>query len=75
MNEMTDVTEGTRQSLMRALLHNKGGMTVQALAQALDISRNAVRQHLNSLERDGLVERGKISALRWPTGAALRIVE
>lgn len=60
MNKMTDVTEGTRQSLMRALLHNKGGMTVQALAQALDISRNAVRQHLNSLERDGLVERGKI---------------
>lgn len=60
MNETTDVTEGTRQSLMRALLHNKGGMTIQALAQALDISRNAVRQHLNSLERDGLVERGKI---------------
>jgi len=49
----------TQQSLLRALLHNKAGMTVEALAQALEISRNAVRQHLTSLERDGLVARGK----------------
>jgi predicted ArsR family transcriptional regulator len=64
MNATNDAAEGlregTRRSVMRALLHQKGGMTVHALARAFDISRNAVRQHLTSLERDGLVERGKI---------------
>src|SRR5689334_16801602 len=58
MNVMSDGTEGTRRLLMRALLHNKDGLTVQALAQVLGISRNAVRQHLTSLERDGLVAKG-----------------
>jgi predicted ArsR family transcriptional regulator len=49
----------TQQSLLRALLRNKVGLTVDALAQGLGISRNAVRQHLSALERDGLVTRGK----------------
>lgn len=58
MNVMTPATEGTQRSLMRALLHNKEGLTVQALADALTISRNAVRQHVTALERDGLVAKG-----------------
>ena len=60
MNEMIDTTESTRWSLLRALLHNKAGMTVHELAQAFDISRNAVRQHLTSLERDGLAGKGRM---------------
>lgn len=56
---MTDATETTQRSLMRALLRNKDGLTVQALAQTLQISRNAVRQHLTSLERDGIVTKGR----------------
>lgn len=58
MNAKIEATDSTQRALMRTLLHNKGGLTVQALAQALDISRNAVRQHLTSLERDGLVAKG-----------------
>lgn len=58
MNAMIEATDSTQRSLMRTLLHNKDGLTVQALAQALNISRNAVRQHLTSLERDGLVAKG-----------------
>jgi predicted ArsR family transcriptional regulator len=59
MKITTDAGGSTQQSLLRALLRNKGGLTVEALAQGLGISRNAVRQHLTSLERDGLVARGR----------------
>lgn len=55
----TEVADTTQQSLMRTLLRNKDGLTVQALAQILDVSRNAVRQHLTSLERDGFVTKGR----------------
>jgi predicted ArsR family transcriptional regulator len=53
---------GTQQVLMRVLLRNKDGLTVEALANILDVSRNAVRQHLTSLERDGLVAKGRTQA-------------
>jgi predicted ArsR family transcriptional regulator len=53
---------GTQQVLMRELLRNKDGLTVEALATILDVSRNAVRQHLTSLERDGLVAKGRTQA-------------
>ncbi len=48
----------TQQTLLRLLLHNKDGLTVDALMGALGVSRNAVRQHLAVLERDGAVARG-----------------
>lgn len=64
MNAITEATDSTQRSLMRTLLHHKDGLTVQALAQALDISRNAVRQHLTSLERDRLVAK----AMTRPSG-------
>jgi len=59
MKATTETGGSTQKSLLTALLRNKAGLTVEALAQSLDISRNAVRQHLTSLERDGLVARGK----------------
>lgn len=47
---------GRRQhSLLEALLHNQAGMTVDELSQSLEITRNAVSQHLVSLEGMGLV--------------------
>jgi predicted ArsR family transcriptional regulator len=49
----------TREALLRVLLRNKQGASVEGLAEHLDISRTAVRQHLSSLERDGLVTRGR----------------
>ena len=35
----------------------RGPLTVQELAQALQLTRNAIRSHLSILERDGLVQR------------------
>jgi len=46
---------GRQQSLLKSLLHNEAGMTIDGLSQALDISRNAVVQHLVNLEGMGLV--------------------
>ena len=54
----------TQHALLRLLLHNKPGLTVDALTQSLRVSRNAVRQHLAALERDGAVTRGPTQ----PTG-------
>lgn len=59
MNAKSETPSSTQRSLMRALLRRKEGLTVQALAEALEISRNAVRQHLTSLERDGLAAKGR----------------
>ena len=46
----------TRSALLDALLENKQhGLTLEQLATHLGVSRNAVRQHVTALERDGLV--------------------
>lgn len=52
----------TQQTLLGLLAREKGGVAVDILATHLNISRNAVRQHLMSLERDGIVARGRIQA-------------
>jgi predicted ArsR family transcriptional regulator len=52
----------TQQILLRLLSREKGGLAVDTLATQLNISRNAVRQHLTSLERDGVVVKGRIQA-------------
>lgn len=47
---------GTREELMRTLLqHRDRGLTIDELSRELEITRNAVHQHLVGLERDGLV--------------------
>lgn len=49
---------GVRQrKLLGFMLRNKHGTTVEELAQHLEITRNAVRQHLAALENDGLVQK------------------
>lgn len=53
-----------QQQLLTALLHNREGMTVENLAATLSISRNAVNQHLNSLETAGLVGRTSFTGQR-----------
>ncbi len=47
-----------QQQLLSLLLDHKAGLTVDDLSGRLQITRNAVRQHLAALERDGLVRRG-----------------
>ena len=48
--------------LLSLLSREKGGLAVDTLAAELNISRNAVRQHLTSLERDGVVAKGRNQA-------------
>lgn len=56
---------GARQQLLlKALLHNPHGLSMDQLAQELSISRNAVNQHLASLEKQRYVE----SVLQSSTG-------
>jgi predicted ArsR family transcriptional regulator len=50
---------GERQKqLLKLLRGNKPGLSVDELSKGLEITRNAVRQHLASLEAAGLVEAG-----------------
>jgi predicted ArsR family transcriptional regulator len=48
------LTEGTGGKIMELL--RRGGMTVDQLATVLNLTSNAVRAQLATLERDGLVE-------------------
>ncbi len=59
---MTAVTDlggfgRTQSALMRLLLRVKSGLTVDAIADGLGVTRTAVNQHLATLERDGYVKR------------------
>ena len=45
-----------QQTLLKTLLHNRAGKSVDELAQELGISRNATNQHLSSLTNLGLIE-------------------
>jgi predicted ArsR family transcriptional regulator len=55
---MLEVMGERQQHLLRLLHQRPEGMTVDELAQGLQVTRTAVRQHLTVLERDGLVTRG-----------------
>jgi DeoR family suf operon transcriptional repressor len=58
-------TFGSRQkALLEALLHHRAGISVDELADHLNISRNATNQHLSSLARLDLID----SVLRPSTG-------
>jgi len=47
-----------QQELLNLLLKHKTGLTVDELSKQLEIAKNAVRQHLSSLENDGFVTHG-----------------
>src|SRR5688500_20265369 len=52
-------TIGERQKqLLKLLRGSRPGMSVDELSKGLEITRNAVRQHLSSLEGAGLVAAG-----------------
>ncbi len=55
---MLEIFSERQRKLLTLLLKEKSGLTVDELSKALKITRNAVRQHLASLEGDGLVELG-----------------
>lgn len=55
---MLDILGDTQKQLLKLLLKDKSGLTVDILSKGLKITRNAVRQHLAALESNGLVEQG-----------------
>jgi predicted ArsR family transcriptional regulator len=65
-NEMNLVPQSepgrSRDRILELLLKSEGPLTVQSVASAVGISRNAAHQHLAGMEREGLIERG--SAVR-----------
>ena len=64
---------GERQKqLLKLLRGSKPGLSVDELSKGLEITRNAVRQHLASLEAAGLVAAGATRPSRGrPSAAAL----
>ncbi len=52
---MLDSFSARQRQLLELLLERKEGMTLEALAHELGISKSAVRQHLATLERSGYV--------------------
>jgi predicted ArsR family transcriptional regulator len=55
---MIEILGDRQRQLLRLLLKNKSGLTVEELSKGLKITRNAVRQHLVALEGDRLVAQG-----------------
>lgn len=49
----------TQRVLLQSLQSHKQGLTIEELTQQLGVSRNAVRQHLATLERLGWIEKGE----------------
>ncbi|MBN1238154.1 MAG: HTH domain-containing protein [Gammaproteobacteria bacterium] len=64
MSNALDQLGQTQQQLIRLLQSRREGLSIDALRSALNVSRNAVRQHLTSLLAQGLVAHGPIV----PTG-------
>jgi predicted ArsR family transcriptional regulator len=55
-------TIGTRQrQLLELLLEHKDGLCIDEVAKALNISRNAVQQHISALELEGYLQAGELN--------------
>ena len=59
---MLELLGNRRHELLKLLLRSKTGVTVDELSRRLNITRNAVRQHLAGLVADGLVAGGATRA-------------
>lgn len=55
---MLEILGDRQKQLLQLLLRKKSGLTVDELAHELGITRNAVRQHLATLDSSGLVAAG-----------------
>lgn len=55
---MLELLGSRQQELLKLLLKNKGGLTLEELSEYLKITRNAVRQHIAALVNNGIVTEG-----------------
>ncbi|UOA08229.1 metalloregulator ArsR/SmtB family transcription factor [Methylobacter sp. S3L5C] len=58
---MVDKARPRQQQILKLLLEKKAGLSIDEVATALDISRNAVQQHFIVLERDGYIQPGVLN--------------
>ncbi|MGZ8153273.1 MAG: helix-turn-helix transcriptional regulator [Methylovulum sp.] len=58
---MADRISSRQHQILKLLLENKAGLSIDEIAQALGISRTAVQQHLTTLERDGFIQAGELN--------------
>ena len=66
----------SRWRLLREVLrHRDAGRTVEELAEAMEVSRNAVQQHVTALERDGLVRVLELRSTGGRPGRAYTLTE
>lgn len=55
---MLEILGDRQKHLLKLLLKDKSGLTVEELSKGLKITRNAVRQHLAALDSNGLIAPG-----------------
>ena len=55
---MLEILGNRQQQLLKLLLKNKAGLTIDELSVQLGITRNAVRQHVAALENGGFIAPG-----------------
>jgi DeoR family suf operon transcriptional repressor len=58
---MTEKIRSRQQQILKLLLENKAGLSIDEIATALNISRSAVQQHFAVLERDGYIQAGVLN--------------
>lgn len=56
---MIDTFGKTQQKLLKVLLSNPEGRTLDDLSTQLNVTRTAVRQHVTALENQGYLQKGK----------------
>lgn len=57
---MVDKVKSRQHEILTLLLENKAGLSIDEIATALDISRNAVQQHFATLQKNGYIQTGGI---------------
>lgn len=58
---MSEKISSRQQQILKLLFENKAGLSIDEVATALDISRNAVQQHFTVLEKDGYIQMGMVN--------------
>ncbi|WP_394754810.1 helix-turn-helix transcriptional regulator [Crenothrix sp.] len=58
---MVDHIGSRQRQILELLLENKKGLCIDDIAKALNISRNAVQQHISVLELEGYLQAGELN--------------
>lgn len=57
---MSNKISPRQREILDLFLKNRAGLSIDEIANTLSISRNAVQQHLSSLEKDGFIQTGEL---------------